>query len=203
MNTEERPWNYQSADVLKEIGNIGASHAATALSVLLQTEVRVSVTSARVVPLTEVSMAVGGEEQVVAGVFTRFSGGVQGSVLLLLPLSSAQQWLSQLLGGNVALLTMDELEHSTLAEVGNILAGAYLNAMALWTGLRIRPDVPGVSVDMAGAILDTALSPIGEVSNFVILIDTSIAQRGTTLGGHLFLLPDPDSTELLLKALGA
>ncbi|RIV29366.1 chemotaxis protein CheC [Alicyclobacillaceae bacterium I2511] len=196
-------WNDVAADVFREIGNIGASHAATALSVLLRGEVRVSVTSARIVPLAEVATSVGGEEQIVAGVFIRFSGFVRGSVLLVLQLPSAQQWVSQLLGREVTLLSMDELEQSTLAELGNMLSGAYLNSLAQWVGQQVRPEVPGVSVDMAGAILDTVLSPIGEVSNFVILIDTTIAQRDATLGCHLFLLPDPDSAELLLKALGA
>jgi chemotaxis protein CheC len=195
-------WNEVQEDVLREVGNIGAGHAATALSSLLQEEVRISVTCARICSFDEISEVVGGPETVIAAVFLRMTGDVQGNMLLLLTLHSARQLLRRLFQSEREIEDFSELEISALGEVGNILAGAYLNAIGRLTSLTVAQSVPAVAVDMAGAILDIGILMAGETSDAALLIDTRIAQGPSEVEGHFFLLPDPQSLPILLTALG-
>lgn len=199
-----RKWelNEVQADVLREFGNIGAGHAATALSVLLRDEVRMSVTSAKIVSFDEIANVVGGQEAIVVGVFLRMSGDLSGNMFLLLSLHSAKQLLARLLDVRKEFDDFTDIEVSALSEVGNILGGSYLNAISKLCALHMNQSVPAVAIDMAGAILDIGILMSGEASDSAILINTSIWQGESNIDGHFFLLPDPDSTDPLLKALG-
>jgi chemotaxis protein CheC len=197
-----RQLNDVEKDVLSEFGNIGAGHAATALSVLLQQEVRMSVTDARICAFDEIADVVGGAEQLVTGVFLRVSGDICGNMFLLLSLDSATKLVQNLLPGSKDIEDFTEIEMSALAEVGNILSGAYVNAICGLSALKLTQTVPAVAIDMAGAILDIGILMSGQTSDSAILINTSIFQGKTNIDGHFFMLPDPDSTAPLLRALG-
>ncbi len=197
-----RQLNDVERDVLSELGNIGAGHAATALSVLLQQEVRMSVTATRICAFDEIADVVGGPEQLVAGVFLRMSGDISGNVFLLLSLDSAKLLLKKLLPDSSELEDFTEIELSALGEVGNILSGAYLGAICSLSTLNMNQSVPAVAIDMAGAILDIGILMSGQTADSAILINTSIYQGKTNIDGHFFLLPDPDSMDPLLQALG-
>lgn len=195
-------FNALHADILREVGNVGAGHAATALSTLLQDEVRISVTSARLCTFDEIADTVGGAEAVTAGVFLRMTGDLNGNMLLLLTLRSAKHLTRQLLNSPNEVEDFTELEMSVLAEVGNILGGSYVNAIGTLTRLRLNQTVPAVAVDMAGAILDIGILMAGDAADSAILIDTSITQGESAIEGHFFLLPDPVSMVPLFEALG-
>jgi len=199
---DPRQLDERQADVLQEVGNVGAGHAATALSMLLHEEVRMSVTSARLCQFAEVSDVVGGPEAVVVGVFLRMYGDICGNMFLLLSLKSAKELLRKLLMSTGEIEDFTEMELSALAEVGNILGGSYLNAICMLSSLKMTQSVPAVAIDMAGAILDIGILMSGEIANSAILINTSIRQGDSDIDGHFFMLPDPDSTEPLLRALG-
>lgn len=191
----------RQADILGEVGNIGAGHAAMALSTLLRSQVRMSVTSARLCGFEQIADVVGGAETVITAVFLRMTGDLEGNMMFILSMESARQLVDQLLPTR----TVDDftdLELSALGEVGNILGGSYLNAISTLTSLRLQQSVPAVAIDMAGAVLDIGLLMTGQVADSAILIDTSIAQGEHDIDGHFFLLPDPDAAVPLLRALG-
>lgn len=198
----EIPFTKQDADVLQEIGNVGAGHAASALSELLNKVIRISLSNARLCPFDEIANVAGGAEQVVVAVFIRLSGGIDGTMLFLLSTDSSHELLSSLLPGEGEDEEFSEMSVSALAEVANILVGAYLAAIATMTSLRIYPSVPEVAVDMAGAILDVGILPAGTISNSAILVDTLIQEDSKDFEGYCLLLPDPGSMGSLLQALG-
>lgn len=188
-------------DILNEVGNIGAGHAAMALSTLLHSQVRISVTSTRVCDFAQIPDVVGGAEKLIVAIFLRMNGDLEGNMMLVLSLESARKLVQQLLQSN-ATEDFTELELSALGEVGNILSGSYLNAISHLTSLRLQQSVPAVAIDMAGAVLDIGLVMAGEVADSAILIDTNIWQGSSNIDGHFFLLPDPWATVPLLRALG-
>ncbi|MDP9728867.1 chemotaxis protein CheC [Alicyclobacillus tolerans] len=189
-------------DILREVGNVGAGHAATALSVLLQESVQMSVTAARLCPFDEIADIAGGPEAPVVGIFLQIGGQMNGSMFLLLPMQSAEHLLHQLnLTGHEGLL-FEELQLSALAEVGNILSGSYVTAISELASLQITLSVPSIAVDMAGAILDIGLAFSGDIADQAILINTQIWQGQMNIDGHFFLLPHPQSMVKLFSALG-
>jgi chemotaxis protein CheC len=194
-------------DILREIGNIGAGHAATALSTMLNKAVDMKVPSVKVISFEEISEMVGGAENVVASVFLRIVGDAPGCMFFMLPIEQAEKLLGDLLGGQDVQLTdgnFSDISLSALQEVGNILSGSYLTSFSDFTGLNLQPSVPATSIDMAGAILSFGLFEISTVSDYAIVIDTAFTdvKKLDEVKGHFFLLPDPESFAKIFTALG-
>lgn len=189
-------------DVLREIGNIGAGNAATALSKLLGTSIDMNVPSVEMVGFDDIADVVGGFEQVVVGIFLRMTGDLSGSLFFLLALESARKLLSSVLELSTEEEDFNELELSALSEMGNILAGSYLTALADFTNKELQPSVPALAIDMAGAILSIGLLEAGEVGDTALVVDTKFRQGNQDIEGHFFLLPDPGTVSSLFQYLG-
>ena len=196
-------------DVLKEIGNIGAAHAATSLSQLLGQKIDMRVPNVELVTFDEMFDLAGGTEKVVAGIFLRIEGDLTGTMFFVLTIESATQFIRKLTGDADFLFTDVEdlgMGASALQELGNILSGSYLSALSDFTSLNIYPTVPSLSVDMVGAIVSFGLIEVSQYSDEVIVIETEILQEGeqgvSSLAGHFFLLPDPPSYRTIFSSLG-
>lgn len=189
-------------DVLREIGNIGAGHAATALSKLMQKEIDMKVPQVRIIPFDEVADCVGGAENVVVTVFLRVEGDSPGNMFFILDMDSATHLLHQVTGISKTVQEWGEMEVSALHEIGNILTGSYLSSLADFTQLNLQPSVPGLAVDMAGAILSYGLYALGQTGDFALTIDTAFFEGNDQVKGNFFLIPDPDSLPILFRSLG-
>lgn len=190
-------------DVLKEVGNIGAGHATTALSTLLNKPVDMAVPTVNFLPFEAIADKVGGSEAVVIAIFLRVEGDAPGNMFFIINRESARGLLQGLLGFNAAENDdYSELELSALSEIGNILAGSYLSSLGDFTGLRLSPTVPSLAVDMAGAILSYGLLQFGTMGDDALLIDTTFLGGPHEAEGHFFFIPDPESFEKLFRALG-
>jgi chemotaxis protein CheC len=190
-------------DVLREVGNIGAGHAATALSTLLNKPVDMQVPQVKLVPFEQISESVGGSETVVMAIFLRVEGETPGNLFFILSLESARHLLKRLVGLECGETEeFAEMELSALNEIGNILAGSYLTSLADFTRLNMYPTVPSLAVDMAGAILSYGLLQFGEMGDNALFIDTKFLQNGDEVEGHFFLIPDPESFDRIFAALG-
>lgn len=190
-------------DALREIGNIGAGNAATALAKMINKRVDMKVPRVSMLPFSEVASMVGGAEEVVAGIYLRVSGPVPGNIVFLLPKENALYLVDLLFGRTPGeTKTLSELEQSALLEIGNILTGAYLGALAMMTNMTLVPSVPALAIDMAGAVLSTPLTFLGEVGDVALLIETEFTDDGREVTGHFFLIPDPGALDRMLAALG-
>ncbi|PYZ93124.1 CheY-P-specific phosphatase CheC [Salipaludibacillus keqinensis] len=198
----------QHLDILKEVGNIGAGNAATALSQMLSKTIDMKVPAVKVVPFHEISDSVGGEETVVAAVFLRIEGDAPGNMFFMLPLHEANELIRQLIGDPQLDLNeepMNEMGASALNELGNILAGSYLSALSDFTKLNLQPTPPASAVDMSMALISAGLVELSQAGDYAIVIDTEINEKdkdnSTQSKGHFFLLPDPDSLDKMFLAL--
>ena len=190
-------------DVLREIGNIGAGNAATALSRLLDKRVNMQVPTVNVLPFEQIADRVGGAETVVVAVYVRVVGDAPGNMFFIMSLEQANRLLNVLLGmKDVKGPGYSDMELSTLCEIGNILGGSYLTSLADLTGMRLAPTVPSVAVDMAGAILSYGLLQFGTMGDDALLIDTTFFEGDQQAEGHFFFIPDPDAFPRLFHSLG-
>lgn len=190
-------------DVLREVGNIGAGHAATALSRLLDRPVDMAVPKVSFIPFEDIADRVGGGEEVVVAIFLRVEGEAPGNMFFLMSQIQARALLQGLLHFELSEgPEYSEMELSALSEIGNILAGSYLSSLADLTGLPLSPTVPAIAVDMAGAILSYGLVQFGTMGDEALLIDTTFLEDDRRAEGHFFFIPDPESFERLFRALG-
>lgn len=197
---DERRLSPIQLDALREVGNIGSGNAAVALSSLIAQKVDLSVPKANLIPLVRVSDLVGGAEKPVAGVYLYIGGDIAGSMLFLLEETSARE-----LGKIMVRDRADEMsvvEQSAIQEIGSILAGSYLNALSMLTGLMLKPSVPGFAMDMAGAIIDFILVEICQSEDHVLVIENEFSVSGHTINGQMILFPDLGSLDNILTRLG-
>jgi chemotaxis protein CheC len=191
-------------DALRELSNIGMGHAATALSTLVGRTILLRVPTISIADLSEVPDLLGGAELLVVGVILGLEGDARGNMLLVLPQESAERLLQVLLGPENADLE-SALGESTLQEIGNILGSSYLNALGDMLKLKLYPSIPLLAFDMAGAVVDQVLGELGGYGDLALVLETDFAstdQQTTPIRGHFFLLPDPETLEVILQAAG-
>ncbi len=190
----------QYFDVLKELGNIGAGNATTALASLLQCKVDMKVPQVLTLDFKDVGTLLGGEEQVMAGAYLAVEGDITGSILFLVKKDIAIHLVKKLMG-DMASEDFGEMERSAFKEISNIITGSYLNALATLTNLCIYPSIPDLAIDMAGAILSVPAIEFGIMGDKIILIQSQISDD-IDIDGYFIMIPDMESYEKILSALG-
>ena len=199
LNLEAMSQTYY--DVLKEIGNIGAGNATTALAQMLQCKVDMKVPQVKLLEFKDVGAAIGGEEQIMVGVYLAVEGDITGSIMFLLKKDAARHLVSKLMMMELGDDEFNEMETSALKEIGNIITGAYLNSLSTITNLKIYPSVPDLTIDMAGAILSVPAIEFGTLGDKILLIQTQFTDDAE-LDGFFILVPDLESYAKILSALG-
>jgi chemotaxis protein CheC len=195
-------------DVLREIGNIGAGNAATALAKMLSRRVEMNVPKAKILEFKDVNETLGGAETLVVGILLRIIGDISGYIMFIVEYNAAHLLVNLLMGKPIDDTVLneaggfDEIETSALKEIGNILAGSYISALSTLTNLKIQPSVPDMAIDMAGAILSFPAIEFGKIGDTVLFIETEFSEDGRKVIGDFFLIPDAESYDILLKALG-
>ncbi|MGN1147463.1 MAG: chemotaxis protein CheC [Lachnospiraceae bacterium] len=189
-------------DVLKEIGNIGAGNAMTALSQMLNCKVDMQVPQVRLLEFKEVGAMMGGEEQLMIGVYLAVEGDITGSIMFLVKQESAKHLVNKLMMGMGSEgPDFNEMELSAMREVSNIITGAYLNSLSMLTNLKIYPSPPELTVDMAGAILSVPAIEFGTIGDKILLIQSQFYDE-VEIDGYFILIPDLESYEKILSSLG-
>ncbi|KXG75772.1 chemotaxis protein CheC [Thermotalea metallivorans] len=194
--------NSMQIDVLKEIGNIGAGNAATALAKMLDRKIDMNVPKVEILEFKEVAELLGGAEVPVCGIYFRVEGDISGSIMFLLPLKSSKVLANMIMLKEDESEIFDEIDQSALQEIGNILSGSYVSSLSSLTGLSIKISIPSLAIDMAGAILSVPIIQFGQVGDHVLLIETEFHEDKNDVKGFFFLIPDAESFEILLKSLG-
>ncbi|MBD5136374.1 MAG: chemotaxis protein CheC [Lachnospiraceae bacterium] len=197
-------------DVLKELGNIGAGNATTALSQLVNAKIDIGVPQVRLLGFDEISTIIGSEEKVMVGILLMLSGDVQGIMMFLMDPEVSKNLSKLLMGGfGVEGEPEDEftdMEKSAVMEIGNIIAGAYLRSLGELTNLTIDVSVPMLQIDMAGAILSVPAIEFGKIGDKVLLIETAFddekVKEDLNIKGYYILVPELESYEKILSSLG-
>ena len=189
-------------DVLKEIGNIGAGNATTAIASMLQLKLDMQVPKVQLLGFPELGSAIGGEEDQVVGIFLEVGADISGSMMFILTIESAKFLVNKLMFRDENYeVNFDEMEMSALKEIGNIITGSYLNALASMTNLTITPSIPYIAIDMAAAILSVPAIQFGLYSDSALLIETEFGDD-VSIEGYFILLPELESYEKILSSLG-
>ncbi|MBD8916895.1 MAG: chemotaxis protein CheC [Lachnospiraceae bacterium] len=201
MSLEKVTENY--FDVLREIGNIGAGNAMTALSQMLQCKVDMQVPQVKLLEFKDVGALMGGEEQIMVGIYLAVEGDITGSIMFLVKQDSAKHLVNKIMmgmGGSEG-PGLNEMELSAMKEVSNIITGAYLNSLSALTNLKIYPSPPELAVDMAGAILSVPAIEFGAIGDKILLIQSQFYDD-TMIDGYFILIPDLESYAKILRSLG-
>jgi len=190
-------------DALREVANIGAAHAATALSQMIGETIMISVPTINISLLEDVPPQVADPDEPVAAVLMHMLGDLTGRTLLVFPRRTALRLAELLLHRETASREFSEMEQSAIKEAGNILSSAYMNALSDFMGMMLLPSPPSLAVDMSNAVLTTAYLQFGNDKDYVFCVESEFTVNDTaeTLKGFFLLLPDAASLRAILKAV--
>ena len=193
-------------DVLKEIGNIGAGNATTALATMLNIKVDMSVPNVALLPFDNISSFIGSEEQTVVGILLEIQGDIDGMMMFLFDMKSAHHLVNLLMMRDVhqdenGMADFSEMEMSALNEIGNIVSGSYLSALSGLTGMKMVSSVPALSIDMLGALLSVPANEFGKYGDKLLMIQSEFGEDDFVTG-YFLLIPELESYDKILTSLG-
>lgn len=188
-------------DMLREVANIGAGNAATALSIMAGQAVDISVPHCEVIGYSDITDRLGGAEQVVLGMLVRMRGDLEGYMLFTQTLEQARMTMHVLAGVDVPATDTSIESFEPMREVANILIGTYLSSVAEMAHLSILPSVPEITVDMSMAIMNIPVLVYGEIGNEILLLDAQFGGTMRSISGVFFMVPTPESLIKLRDAL--
>ena len=187
---------------LKEISNIGIGHAVTSLATMLGNEVKIMTPNLRVAKIEEVAEYSGGADKLVSGVLMKLSGGINGYMVMLLPLESAQL-ICKIITQEESPDITNPMNESLISEVGHILGSTYMTAFSDFLKVDVFASAPFHTYDMIGAIMDNILIQMSQEVEHAIILDTLFMLKGNGMDGKILTLFDPISLELILGHVDA
>lgn len=189
-------------DVLKELGNIGAGNATTALAQMLNKKLDMKVPVVQMVGFDSLASTICGEEELVVGIYLMLEDDISGSMMFLLPEPSAHSLVNLLMcRPEEDMQPFSDMDLSALQEIGNIISGAYLSALSTLTQMTIAASVPYISIDMAAAILSVPAIEFGQIGDKALLIKTEFGDE-VMIDGYFILIPALDSYDKIMESLG-
>lgn len=190
-------------DALKEVANIGAGHAATALSMMTGARIMIDVPTVNVAPLDELIPGIADEDSQIVSVMMDMHGSLKGHTLLALPLATARRLADLMLrrerrpGG-----VLDVLEESALKEAGNILGGAYMTALSEFLGMTLLPSPPRLTVGTTAQVMDAHRKQAANAAAACCVeTEFSFEEIGEHFRGFFLLLPDAASFDAIFRAV--
>jgi len=185
------------------LSEAGARNAAVAFSQILGRPLTLDVPWA----LEKVADMAGGASRVVCALSLKVYGEARGNLLVLFSREQIPVLLDLLVprgspgrNGNADLHSLDEMERSALMEIGNILACAYLNALSRLLGVSLLPSIPGLAVDMVGAVTDHLLIELAPIADDAVVLASEVHDPASGWRGEIFFLPHPDTLGVLERA---
>ncbi|MDD1720254.1 MAG: chemotaxis protein CheC [Methanoregulaceae archaeon] len=178
-------------DAMRELGNIGAAHAATTLSTMLQANIEMSVPEINVIDISQIYKHIG--DEMAALVLFEVTGEVSngGFVLLHVPKDSVIRLTNAMLGSTEMEREMTEMDNSALLEIGNIMVSAFLDGTAGLLNIIMLPSPPQLVIDMPHAALEAVLAETTAADiNEVVLFRTELFSDRYEIASNIFLLPN-------------
>ena len=194
--------NYMEMDVIREVGSIGTGNAASALSSLLGTQVRMVLPQVTVQDFNTALNTVGNPESIVAAVMVKMSQEINGIMLFILKLDLINDIIGRLLDHQIEDYTMlGEMDISAVNEVGNIMISSFVNALSGLADVEVSLSVPEIAVNMLGGILSVPMAELGYQTDMLMMIRGKFIIEGKELDSDLLMLPDVESLNYLMKKL--
>ncbi|MCR4807084.1 MAG: chemotaxis protein CheC [Lachnospiraceae bacterium] len=190
-------------DVLKEIGNIGSGNACTALAMLLNTFVDMSVPSIRFLDFESVKEFLGGGASEVLGIRIGVKEDLTGMMFHIVKKQFAERIINTFYPKEIDNLSeLNDMDLSVLSEMGNITSGAYANALASLSNMKVDIMTPEYHVNTVEEILQIPLKEYAEVGDKILVIDEQFIMGDEKLTSHMLLILDGPSLHKLFERLG-
>ena len=212
MNNKEQLLSAEQVDFLTEMMNIGAAHAATALTQVLHYQVDIVIPRVFVITDTQELSILTSPSLPVVCARMNMVGDVSGGLFLIVPEEQKEDLIrlaeramtgaSQSWRAGLTNQESDDLKLSVIAEIGNIVAGVYLTAVHDFCRLNIYHTVPTVATDMVQALLDESLVRLSRQVQHIIVIENEFMVEEKLIKTFLVMIPSVESVNILVNSIG-
>ena len=187
-------------EAMKEVGNIGAGHAATALSDMLNEPVQIGTPTVEILPFSNLAARVSREGREVSAVHMHVLGEAPCQIVVLFDKAHALSFVRIFTGMNADEAPSEQIVESTMKEVGNIIAGAYLTALTELTGVTLLSSVPSISTGTAESAFLVLMDVPADQE--VFYVQTGFERDKPVISGEFILIPESGSIAPLLSVFG-
>jgi len=190
-------------DVMREIGNIGAGNACTALSSLLGRMIDMSVPNVQLVDSNIAAEYLGGSDNLILGIKVDVKVDLTGMMFHIVNKQFAEKIINTFYPKELnSVAELDEMDASVLSEMANITSGAYASALASLSGFVVDIGTPSQTCATVKDVLDIPMKSIGSDSDQIIIIDETFIMNEEQISSNMILVLDPESLEKLFNRLG-
>lgn len=177
----------QQMDALQEMANIGAAHSATTLSQMLNSQIGMNVPEITIVDISKVGEFL--TDELTTMVVFELQGDIPhgGFLILHFPRDSALRTAGIIQGSAGAVHTFDEMDQSTILEVGNIMISSFLSATSDLLGFNMLPSPPVLIVDMAHAAITSLIAQMTIEVDDVILFRVKLTSDEHNISGNILI----------------
>lgn len=171
--------------------NKAVSRAISGLSEMIGQDMRANALKTGRIPSQNVTQLVGGPEAMMIGVHLGFNGSATGSMVLAYQPGIAYEFIDMLMEQTAGTTKeLGDMERSALQEMGNVMGGFFLNAIADANGLRLYPTPPMTMVDKASVIFNNVISDAIE-EDPVLVVDAAFGTNDRQIEGKFLIVPSP------------
>jgi len=195
--------NEMQLDAIKEVGNIGAGNAATALAEMTSMKIDITVPKVLIEEIDAIPLNLGGNSTISVGIYFGIEGDLNGNIILFLPMEGALKMIDIMMFMEQGTSKeIDEMGQSALMELGNILASSYLNALSGLTGTYLLPSPPSYIMETVGSMVNNILNNMGLNVDRTIFVATEFTESSVKVEGGLLFLLTQESLEKLFTIMG-
>lgn len=198
------PYTKEQLDYLNEMFNIAAGNAVTAFSQFLNTNIEMKESQVFWLPNQEPALQVfAGLAEEATGARMNMVGDVIGGISFIVRTEDRNDLVKiagrALMGREFS--ENKELSLSVVAEIGNILAGSYLNAIFNFCGLRIYHTVPYVEINSIQALIDGLLQRVKDNSRLLVMVHSKFVIQGAQIATYFILASPERYIEIFINSL--
>lgn len=195
--------NDTQLDVMREIGNIGAGNACTALSGLIGTPIDMSVPRVQLLGIDSTSDYLGGDDKEVLGIRIDVKADLTGMMYHIVNKRFAERLINTFYEKKLdTIKSIDEMDMPVISEMGNITSGAYANALATLSGYVVDIGTPTPGGYSISEILKVPIETFGEVGDKILVVDEQFIIDSEKLTSNMILVLEKDSLHRLFDKLG-
>lgn len=190
-------------DVMREIGNIGAGNACTALSGLIGTPIDMSVPRVQLLGVDSASEYLGGGDNEVLGIKIDVKVDLYGMMFHIVNKRFAERIINTFYEKKLdSFKNIDDMDLSVITEMGNITSGAYANALATLSGFVVDIGTPSPVGNTVSEILKIPIDAYGKAGDKILVIDEQFIINEERLTSNMILVLEKESLDKLFSKLG-
>ena len=194
-------------DALREVGNVGAGNAATALGQVINKTVSIDIPRVKLLSIENLDDTEFFTEpqEISIAICSRILGTIRGGALVLFSKKSSlllSDVLMQRKTGSTELLTLIEL--SALSETAYILCSAYLDSVGMMLNHRLLiPSAPQTAIDKINTLNKILIKRfLGEDIKYILSIENLMIIDGVEMNLFVTFLLEYESVKKILEMLG-